>query len=139
MRTNLIRNENVSLNYDKVKGWTVVEVDGELDAHTAPMIREAMIKLVEEGHRHFVLDLGFVTFMDSMGLGMLVAITKRIREHDGSLRLSCVSARLLRIFDLTGMRDSFEMFPTTAEATQTPPSPGSLAHWPHPANEKHEK
>ncbi|MEU9480959.1 STAS domain-containing protein [Streptomyces sp. NPDC048191] len=131
MRTNIIRHESMMVSYDVVNDWTVVEVDGEVDAHTAPMIREAVIKLVDEGHRHCVLDLGFVTFMDSMGLAVIVAITKRIREHEGSLRIASVSSRMLRIFDLSGMRESYEIYPSTAEATQSAPSPGSLAHWPH--------
>jgi anti-sigma B factor antagonist len=132
MRTNIIRHESMLVSYDVVNGWTVVEVDGEVDAHTAPMIREAVIKLLDEGHRHFVLDLGFVRFMDSMGLGVIVAITKRIREHEGSLRIASVSGRMLRIFDLSGMLESFEIHPSTAEATGSAPSSGSLAHWPHP-------
>ncbi|MFF4763829.1 STAS domain-containing protein [Streptomyces sp. NPDC001292] len=134
MRTNIIRRENLMVSYDVVNGWTVVEVDGEVDTHTVPMIREGVIKLLDEGHHHFVLDLGFVTFMDSMGLGVIVAITKRVREHDGSLRIASVSGRILRILDLSGMRESYEIYPSTAEATQSVPSPGSLAHWPHPSS-----
>ncbi|MFI2206610.1 STAS domain-containing protein [Streptomyces sp. NPDC020192] len=134
MRTNIVRHESMMLSYDVVNGWSVVEVDGEVDAHTAPMIREGVIKLIDEGHRHFVLDLGFVTFMDSMGLGVIVAITKRIREHEDSLRIASISGRMLRIFDLSGMRESYEIYPSAAEATQSAPSPGSLTHWPHPSS-----
>ncbi|MFE7710295.1 STAS domain-containing protein [Streptomyces sp. NPDC057486] len=135
MRTNIVRHESMIVSYDVVDGWTVVEVDGEVDAHTAPMIREAVIKLLDEGRRHFVLDLGFVAFMDSMGLGVIVAITKRIREYEGSLHIASVSSRVLRIFDLSGMRESYEFYPSAAEAVQSPPSPGSLAHWPHPTSD----
>ncbi|WP_327242462.1 STAS domain-containing protein [Streptomyces sp. NBC_01320] len=135
MRTNIVRHESMIVSYDVVDSWTVVEVDGDVDAHTAPMIREAVIKLLDEGHRHFVLDLGFVAFMDSMGLGVIVAITKRIREHEGSLRIASVSSRVLRIFDLSGMRESYEIYPSAAEAAQSVPSPGSLAHWPHPTSD----
>ncbi|WP_431969084.1 STAS domain-containing protein [Actinacidiphila sp. bgisy160] len=133
MRTNIVRHESMMVSYDVVNGWTVVEADGGMDAHTAPMVREGVIKLIDEGHRHFVLDLGFVTFMDSMGLGVIVAITKRIREREGSLRLASVSGRILRILDLSGMRESYEIYPSAEEATGSAPSPGSLAHWPHPS------
>ncbi|MFB7918215.1 STAS domain-containing protein [Streptomyces sp. NPDC056061] len=134
MRTNIIRHENMMVSYHVVNGWTVLEADGEMDAHTAPMIREAVIKLLDEGHRHFVLDLGFVTFMDSMGLGVIVAITKRIRERKGSLRIASVSGRMLKIFDLSGMRESYEFHPSASEATQSAPSPDGLANWPHPVS-----
>lgn len=135
MRTNIVRHESMMVSYDVVSGWTVVEVDGDVDAHTAPMIREAVLKLLDEGHRHFVLDLGFVSFMDSMGLGVIVAITKRIREQEGSLRIASLSGRLLRILDLSGMRESYEIYPSAAEAVQSAPSPGSLANWPHSSSD----
>ncbi|MGW5666284.1 STAS domain-containing protein [Streptomyces sp. NPDC003758] len=134
MRTNIIRNENMMASYDLVNGWTVVEVDGDLDAHTSPLIREAVIKLLEDGHRHFILDLGFVPFMDSMGLGVIVAVTKRIREHEGSLRIASVSGRILKLFDLSGMRESYEICHSSEEATRSAPSRGSLVHWPHPSS-----
>jgi anti-sigma B factor antagonist len=133
VRTNIIRHQSMMVSYDVVNGWVVAEVDGEVDAHTAPMIREAVISLLEEGHRHFVLDLGFVTFMDSMGLGAIVALTKRIRENEGSLRIASASGRVLRLFELSGILKSYEIYPSTAEAAQSAPSPGSLAHWPHPS------
>ncbi|MGW2651006.1 STAS domain-containing protein [Streptomyces sp. NPDC001393] len=133
MRTNIIRHEDMMASYDVVNGWTVVEVDGDLDAHTSPMIREAVIKLLDEEHRHFVLDLGFVPFMDSMGLGVIVAVTKRIREHEGSLRIASASGRILRIFDLSGMRESYEFYDSSQEATRSAPSRGGLVHWPHPS------
>lgn len=132
MRANIVRHESMLVSYAVANGWTVVEIDGDVDAHTAPMIRDAVIKLLDEGHRHFVLDLGFVTFMDSMGLGVIVAITKRIHEHEGSLRIASASGRVLRIFDLTGLLDSFEICQSTEQATLSTPSPGNLAHWPHP-------
>src|SRR5690242_18239174 len=101
-RPNIIRQQDMMASYDVVNGWTVVEVDGDLDGHTSPTIREAVIKLLDAGHRHFILDLGFVPFPDSMGLGVIVAVTNRIREHEGSLRMASVSGRVPKIFDLSG-------------------------------------
>nr|CBH32110.1 putative tetR family transcriptional regulator [Streptomyces albaduncus] len=131
MRTNIIRHENMMASYDMVNGWTVVEIDGDMDGHTSPMIRDALIELIDEGHRHFILDLNFVPFLDSMGLGMIVAVTKRIRGRDGSLRIVSASSRVLRIFDLSGMRQSYEVYHSREEATRTAPTLGGLVHWPH--------
>jgi anti-sigma B factor antagonist len=130
MRTNIIRHESLLVSWDVVGGWTVVEIDGEVDAHTAPLIRDAVLGLVGEGHHHFVLDLGFVTFMDSTGLGLLVAVTKRIRAHEGSLRIASVPGRILRIFELSGISESYRFFGSIAEATRDAPASGGLADWP---------
>ncbi|MFD4232081.1 STAS domain-containing protein [Streptomyces sp. NPDC058545] len=136
MRTNIVRDERMTVSYDVVNGWTVVEVDGELDLHTSPMVREAVIRLLGEGHRHFVLDLCFVPFMDSLGLGMVVAITKRIREHGGSLRITCTPGRIVRVFEISGLQASYEIYHSPEDATQGTPSPDGLADWPHSPTEK---
>ena len=88
MRQNIIRDESLMVNYAVVNGWTVVEVDGDVDIHTAGMVRDAVYRLLDEGHGHFVLDLGFVTFLDSMGLGAIIAAAKRVMGRGGSLRIS---------------------------------------------------
>ncbi|MEU1601087.1 STAS domain-containing protein [Streptomyces sp. NPDC005708] len=124
MRTNMIRNDRMAITYDVINGWTVIEVDGEVDAHTAPLICEAMIKLLDEGHRHFVLDLSIVPFLDSMGLRMVVAVTKSIRDREGSLRITCTSSRILRVFEFTGLGDAYEFYSSPEDATRRGPLAG---------------
>ncbi|WP_406379483.1 STAS domain-containing protein [Streptomyces sp. NBC_01618] len=132
MRTTIIRTEHVAVSYDTVNGWTVLEVDGEVDVRTHCGIREAVIALLSEGHRHFVLDLCFVPFIDSMCLGAVVAITKRIREHEGSLRIACSSARMIKVFELGGLGKAYEFYNSPQEATYQAPPLDGLAHWPGP-------
>jgi len=99
MRTSIFHDEHLDLTYYPANGWTVIEVSGEVDVHTAPSIRKAVVTLLDEGHLHFVLDLSRAPFLDSRGLGMIVAITKRIRDHEGSLRLACANERILKVFE----------------------------------------
>ena len=66
---------------------TVVTVGGEIDVYTAPKLREQLIDLVSSGNYHLVVDMENVDFLDSTGLGVLVGGLKRVRAHDGSLRL----------------------------------------------------
>ncbi|MFR9795067.1 STAS domain-containing protein [Streptomyces sp. MS06] len=122
MRTNVFRNERIAVSYDVMNGWTVVEVDGEVDAATQPRIREAVTGLIGAGHRHFVLDLCFVPFLDSTALGAVVAITKRIREHGGSLCIACRSPRMLKVFQYGGLRDVYDFYSSPQEATGQAPS-----------------
>lgn len=127
MRENIIRHESLMVNYAMVNGWTVVEVDGDVDIHTAAMVKDAVFQLLDEGHDHFVLDLGFVTFIDSMGLGAVIAATKRVRERDGSLRIASASPRVSRVFELTGLRESYEFHPSADEATRFAPARRNVA------------
>ena len=85
----------------------VVEVGGEIDVYTAPRLRERLAELVEQGHHHLVIDMEHVDFLDSTGLGVLVGGLKRVRGHDGSLRIVCTQERLLKVFRITGLTKVF--------------------------------
>ena len=97
---------------------TVVSVGGEIDVYTAPKLREQIVQLVEEGRYHLVVDMEDVEFLDSTGLGVLVGGLKRVRAHDGSLRLVCTQERILKIFRITGLTKVFPIHSTVAEAVQ---------------------
>ncbi|NUK23699.1 STAS domain-containing protein [Streptomyces lunaelactis] len=128
----IVDHGRVSVGCHVANGWTVVEATGEMDIFTSPMIRAAIIKLLQDGHRHFVLDLCPTAFLDSMGLGMIVAITKRIQAHQGSLRIACADQRLLHIFSLGGLRKSYAFHDSVDEATREVPRHNGLGRWPRP-------
>src|SRR5512142_1662245 len=95
---------------------TVVVVGGEIDVYTAPKLREQLIDLVAAGNYHIVVDMTKVEFLDSTGLGVLVGGLKRVRAHDGSLRLVCTQERILKIFRITGLTKVFPIHSSVEEA-----------------------
>ncbi|MEO9223645.1 MAG: STAS domain-containing protein [Acidimicrobiales bacterium] len=97
-------------------GWAVLAVTGEVDVATAPGLRERLIGLVSEGQGRIVVDLEGVDFLDSTGLGVLVGALKRVRTHDGELVLVCTHARVLKVFEITGLTKVFPIYKTVDEA-----------------------
>jgi anti-sigma B factor antagonist len=97
-------------------GRTVVAVGGEIDVYTAPKLREQLVDLVNDGRYHLVVDMEAVEFLDSTGLGVLVGGLKRVRAHDGSLRLVCTQERILKIFRITGLTKVFPIHESVSEA-----------------------
>ena len=95
---------------------TIVVVGGEIDVYTAPKLREKLIDLVSGGHYHLVVDMEGVEFLDSTGLGVLVGGLKRVRAHEGSLRLVCTQERILKIFRITGLTKVFPIHASVEEA-----------------------
>ena len=81
---------------------TMVIVTGELDAHTAPQVREVVEAAITPSAQ-VVVDLTDVTFLDSTGLGVFVTALKHLREVDGTLDLVITSPRVLKVFELTGL------------------------------------
>ncbi|MGW6356906.1 STAS domain-containing protein [Streptomyces sp. NPDC055092] len=119
-----------SVDYRVTNGWTVVEANEDIDIAFAPLVQAAVIRRLAEGHRHFVLDLCSTSFLDSMGLGMIVAVTKRIKACHGSLRIACSGERLLHVFFLGGLRHVYSFHDSVEQAIAQPPGAEGLAGWP---------
>jgi anti-sigma B factor antagonist len=87
----------------------VLAVSGEIDAFTSPRLRERLTEMMDDGHFRLVVDLEGVEFMDSTGLGVLVACLKRAKEHGGDLSLVCTGPQILRVLSITGLDRVFEV------------------------------
>jgi len=95
----------------------VVHVSGEIDLATCPQLRDVLAELVDRGIYHLVVDLEQVSFLDSSGIGVLMGVYRRIREHGGSLRLTAPSAQVRRVLDLTRVTMVVPICATLDEAT----------------------
>jgi anti-sigma B factor antagonist len=85
-------------------GWTVITAAGELDLYTAPKLRDEVLAIIDGGVDRIAIDLNDVGFIDSTGLGILVACLKRVRERDGRMVLIAPEASpLRRLLSLTGL------------------------------------
>ncbi|MFI6334905.1 STAS domain-containing protein [Streptomyces sp. NPDC050535] len=94
----------------------LAQVAGDLDVATAPHLRAQALALIEQGHRHLILDLAAVTFCDSSGFNALVGIYRCAKTADGTLVLAAVPDRLERLLDLTGLSTLLPAHPTAAHA-----------------------
>jgi anti-anti-sigma factor len=80
-----------------------VMLAGELDLAVAPSLRDHLNRLHSEGVRHFTLDAGGVSFIDSVGLSVLLALYRRCREEDGTISLVQPSPQIRRTFEISGV------------------------------------
>ena len=98
----------------------VVAVRGEIDAHTAPALKERLLDLVAGGIDRLVVDLREVTFIESVGLGTLVAARKRLRPFDKSLCLVLDPSQkvLRRTFEITALDKVFPIHPSVEAAVE---------------------
>ena len=107
---------DLSLQTREVDSRTIVAVGGEIDVYTAPKLRDKITELVGNGNYNLVIDMEKVEFLDSTGLGVLVGGLKKVRAHDGSMRLICNQERLLKIFRITGLAKVFVIHGSQADA-----------------------
>ncbi|WP_326715604.1 STAS domain-containing protein [Streptomyces sp. NBC_01474] len=107
-----------AISHHDEKGWTVVEVRGEVDASIGPRIREYVSACIEAGRHHLIVDLVGVPFMDSTGLGLFVHIGKLIRTQAGDLRLAITNPNVLKIFHITNLHRSLQIYDSVETAME---------------------
>ncbi|MGI8754356.1 MAG: STAS domain-containing protein [Acidimicrobiales bacterium] len=66
---------------------TTLHLTGEIDLASAHLLVDSIDDAIEDGAAVVVLDFAGVTFVNSTGLGAMVAATKRLRADDGDLVL----------------------------------------------------
>jgi anti-sigma B factor antagonist len=98
------------------KGRTVVEVDGELDLFSAPVLRDALVRVSGEGRHRVVVELSGLKFMDSSGLGVLIGAAKRAAAGGGALCVAGASDRVVKVLRVTGLMRVMPAFAGLEEA-----------------------
>ncbi len=92
----------------------VVAVAGEVDLETASQMGDAALAAAQDSP-HLVLDLAGVTFLDSTGLKVLLAVQRRAQLASGSLVLAGAPRPVLRILTLTGLEDAFTFYDSVGD------------------------
>ena len=99
----------------------VLRVDGDIDACTAPQLRERVRDLAGTGTVHVIADLRGAGFLDSAGLGALVAARRELRGRAGSLMLVAGAGRIAQVLRITGLSDAFALHSCVLEAITADP------------------
>ena len=102
-----------TVSSDSSPAAVTVVVTGEVDLDTAPTVRHL------HGGANVHLDLGGVTFMDSSGLHVLLATTRRASLVGAELQLVRVSPRVQRLLELTGTEAVLQQAPDDRHLTQS--------------------
>ncbi|HEY0399556.1 MAG TPA: STAS domain-containing protein [Acidimicrobiia bacterium] len=86
-------------------GDVVVVVRGELDVLTAPFLWERMEPALAAVTGKLVFDFADVTFIDSMGLGVIVRAQSRLRGEapEGQIVVRHLNAHARKVFEITGL------------------------------------
>ncbi len=94
---------NLVIDVKQKDNEVFVKISGEIDAYTAPELKENLQPSTEMENPNITVDLSDVSYMDSTGLGVFVWLFKTAKSKDGQLTLTGLSERLQRLFDITGL------------------------------------
>jgi len=98
----------------------ILDLKGRLTAGLGDQIlREAVDELLAEGRRCILLNLSEVSFLDSAGVGELVAGLKTAKRFDAELKLLNVGARVYSTLDMARLLPTFEIYGDEGEALKS--------------------
>ena len=109
----------MSFSIKKQGEVVVVDVEGQLIVGNRQQLRDAVLPEIDRGARHFIIDFADTGYIDSAGLGALVSLSKRIRESDGTLRLTNLNEDLRTLFELTKLDTLFQISDTRERALES--------------------
>jgi anti-sigma B factor antagonist len=92
----------LSVTVRRERGAVIAEVTGDIDISTVSRLRERLLVLADSGDP-LIVDLNEVSFIDSTGLGVLVATARRADAHGGSLHAVCSRPPTKKLLWLTGV------------------------------------
>jgi len=85
------------------QGIGVVMPRGRLNMVSARRLKELLSELVSDGTSRIVVDMAETTFLDSSGLGALIAGLKSARQAGGDLRIARPTPSVQTVFQLTNL------------------------------------
>ncbi len=104
-------------------GVVIVELAGEIRVteDRAPPLRKLITEQLAAGKVRFLLDFEKVDFIDSYGIGDVVAVYKAARQKKGELKLANLSQKIWLIFHYSGLTRVLEMFDSREKALKSFP------------------
>ena len=99
------------------EGVAVLSLGGKLmGGPDADQVRGTIKECLDDGNKDILIDLGDVSWINSTGLGILIASHVTVTNASGNLKLSRVSKRITQIFMVTKLHTVFETFESEKEA-----------------------
>src|SRR5947208_4657555 len=99
----------MSFSIKKEGEIVVVDVEGQLIVGNRQELKQKVLDELERGEKKFLIDFAQTGYVDSSGLGVLVSLSKKIREQGGELALTNLNDDLKTLFKLTKLDTLFSL------------------------------
>lgn len=97
----------------------IVDIAGQLDAFTTPDVKAEFKNLTDSRHYKLILNFEQVDYVNSTGIGAVVAVAQQVRRRKGDLKLYGMKPDIRKVFDLVGASKILEIFETEQEAVSS--------------------
>lgn len=122
---------NLSIQERHFRGVAILDLVGKVTlGGSNKQLHDAIKRLVFEGEKQIILNLEKVTYIDSSGLGELVAGFSTLKANNGALKLLNVPDRVVDLMTITKLYTVFEIFSKEIDAVYSFDVPSDLTTGP---------
>ena len=110
----------LKIDVEHIDQACVIRAEGELDIATAPALKDALLQAFDSRAVSILIDLGSVSFIDSMGLRLLAWAANQSSEDGNRLRIDSGLGQVRRLLELTSLD---QRLPLIAGTNSPAPAP----------------
>jgi len=111
---------HLTINERNAGNVTILDLDGRITiGEGSVQLREAVRRLLEQGHKNLLIDLGKVDYVDSSGIGELVSCYTTTKNQAGQLKLLNLTKKIKDLLSITKLLTVFETFEDEGEALKS--------------------
>jgi anti-sigma B factor antagonist len=104
---------------------SLIDLRGRLTFFEVGVLRENVARLLREGHKHIVLNLSALQYLDSSGVGELARMYVMVLKSGGEMKVVGLSRNVENILKITHLYQVFPEFPDEAAALESFPRSGA--------------
>lgn len=98
---------SVNSNYDEKNNYWLINVAGEIDIFNSAEFKTTILELLEEKPTDIKIDCENLSYIDSTGLGALIAVLKKSKSYNKEICLKNVRPSLSKLFKITNLDKVF--------------------------------
>ncbi len=106
----------MKIEFHEKENYTIASLEGELDIESSGNFKDEAENKISNGYANMIVDLSKVAYVDSSGLGSLIALQKDARLNGGGLAIVGASEQIRRTMEITQLDKLFEFYDTVEEA-----------------------
>ncbi len=100
---------NFSVGFRSSGSVRILDLNGELDAHTASELEAAIEKCQTDSCFQIIVNGSNLMYISSAGLGVFMAYIEEIRENGGDIKITALQPKVFNVFDLLGFPMLFDI------------------------------
>ena len=110
----------MKLNVRQIGHVAVVDLAGKISIGEGDAaLREGVFKLLQSDQKQILLNLRKVPYMDSSGIGEMIACYKAVRDKNGTVKLLNPSEKVSDLLQITRLEEVFETYRNEKEALRS--------------------